>query len=123
MEQTIQFANSLPLTMAGFSVMIPYPGTKAYEDYFDVGQDVSVDYRKFMTGTGVDFVEGYTGLEGIAVSELPGIVLNAHQRFYLRPIQIIRMIRVAPFSELAGYMRGAFALLKKEFGLRFFPDK
>ena len=122
MEQTIQFAKSLPLTMAGFSVMIPYPGTKAYEDYFNVEQNASVDYRKFMTGTGVDFVEGYTGLEGIAVSELPDIVLNAHQRFYLRPIQIIRMLRVAPLSELAGYIRGAFALLWKEFHLRFLPD-
>jgi len=123
MEQTIQFAKSLPLTMAGFSVMIPYPGTKAYEDYFNIEQNASVDYRKFMTGTGVDFVEGYTGLEGIAVSELPDIVLNAHQRFYLRPMQIIRMIRVAPFSELAGYIRGAFALLWKELSLRFLPDK
>jgi len=76
-----------------------------------------------MTGTGVDFVEGYTGLEGIAFSELPGIVSNAHKRFYLRPIQIIRMIRVAPLSELLGYMRGALALLKKEFRSRFLPDK
>lgn len=123
MEQTIQFAKSLPLTMAGFSVMIPYPGTKAYEDYFNVEQNESVDYRKFMTGTGVDFVEGYTGLEGIAVSELPGIVSNAHERFYLRPIQIIRMIRVAPLPELLGYMRGALALLKKEFRSRFLPEK
>ena len=123
MEQTIQFAKSLPLTMAGFSVMIPYPGTKSYEDYFDEEQSAEVDYRKFITGTGLEFVEGYTGLEGVEVSELPGIVADAHKRFYLRPIQIIRMIRVAPFSELAGYIRGAFALLWKEFNLRFLPDK
>ena len=122
MEQTIQFATSLPLTMAGFSVMIPYPGTKAYEDYFNVEQKASVDYRKFMTGTHVDFVEGYTGLEGIPVSELPDIVSNANERFYFRPIQIIRIIRVASLSELVGYLRGAFAFVRKEFRLRLLHD-
>ena len=123
MEQTIQFAKSLPITMAGFSVMTPYPGTKAYEDYFNIERNASVDYRMFMLGTGVDFVEGYTGLEGIAVSELPGIVSNAYKRFYLRPIQIIRMIRVASLSEILGYIVGAFALLRKELHLKLFPIK
>jgi radical SAM superfamily enzyme YgiQ (UPF0313 family) len=123
MEQTIRFAKSLPITMAGFSVMIPYPGTKAYEDYFYVEQNASVDYRMFMLGTGVSFVEGYTGLEGITVSELPGIVSNAYKRFYFRPIQIIRTIHVASLSEILGYIVGAFALLRKELHLKLLPIK
>jgi len=122
-EQTIQFATSLPLTMAGFSIMIPYPGTKAYEDYYIAEQNGSVDYRKFMTGTHVDFVEGYTGLEGIAVSELPDIVSNANERFYFRLIQIIRIIRVASPHELLGYLRGVFAFIRKEFRLRILHNK
>jgi radical SAM superfamily enzyme YgiQ (UPF0313 family) len=121
MEQTIQFAISLPLTLAGFSVMIPYPGTKSYEDYFNKDKGTEVDYRKFITGTGLEFVEGYTGLEDVDVAELPGIVADAHKRFYLRPAQILRMIRVAPLPELLGYTRGAFALIKKELRRRISP--
>lgn len=122
MEQTVQFALSLPLTLAGFSVMIPYPGTKSYEDHFDEERGAEVDYRKFITGTGLEYVEEYTGLEDVEVSELPGIVADAHKRFYLRPTQIMRMIRVAPLPELIGYARGAFALLKKELRRRFNPN-
>lgn len=120
-EQTIAFACSLPLTMAGFSVLIPYPGTKVYDTHYTTSECDSIDYSKFIASTGVHYVEGYTGLSGMDVSELPSLVAKAQRRFYMRPRQILRLLGAATPSMLVGYARGFFALVSKELHLRFKP--
>ena len=119
-RQTIDFACSLPLTMAGFSILIPYPGTKCFEEHY-ADPDGELDYREFIASTGVHFAKGYTGLDGLNVDELPALVAEAQRRFYLRPRQILRMLGAATPTMLAGYMKGAAALVSKEIYLRFRP--
>lgn len=112
-EQTISFACSLPLTMAGFSVLIPYPGTKVYADYYRSSSDDADKFNDFIASTGVHFVRGYTGLEGMEVKDLPQFVAQAQRRFYMRPGQILRMLRHAGPAMLSGYAKGLGALLTK----------
>lgn len=112
-EQTICFACSLPLTMAGFSILIPYPGTKVYADYYRSDSDDTDKFNDFIASTGVHFVSAYSGLEGMEVKDLPQWVSQAQRRFYLRPAQIFRMLRNAGPAMLAGYAKGFGALLTK----------
>lgn len=120
-RQTIDFACSLPLTMAGFSVLIPYPGTKVFEDHYVCDANEAIDYREFIASTGIHYVEGYTGLKGIDVSELPALVAEAQRRFYMRPGQVFRLLRAATPAMLAGYVKGFAALVSKEIYLRLKP--
>ena len=69
-EQTIAFACSLPLTMAGFSIMIPYPGTRAFEDHYCPRAGGAIAYEDFIASTGLHFAEGYTGLRGLTVVQI-----------------------------------------------------
>jgi len=111
-HETIDFACSLPLTMAGFSILIPYPGTKVYEDYFIHG--TQINYRQFIASTGLNYVEGYTGLKNVKLDELPRLVSLAQRQFYFRPSQIMRLLRNANSSLLYGYAKGFLALISKE---------
>jgi radical SAM superfamily enzyme YgiQ (UPF0313 family) len=113
-ENTIRFACSLPLTMAGFSILIPYPGTTVFDEYFRAEPGDPIDYGAFIASSGVHYIEAYKGLNGLSASELPALLASAQKRFYMRPRQLARMIRSASFSMLLGYARGFFSLLSKE---------
>jgi anaerobic magnesium-protoporphyrin IX monomethyl ester cyclase len=117
-RQTVEFARSLPLTMAGFSVLIPYPGTMVYETHYKPDPRKPVNYDNFVGSSGLCYVPEYTGVTGLDVSELPGLVSYAQKRFYLRPRQILRMLKYANSTLLSGYARGALALVHKEILLR-----
>ena len=117
--QTIDFACSIPLTMAGFSILIPYPGTQAYEDYYDPDKDGCEDYSQFIASTGMHYVEGYTGVQRDLLELLPGLLAKAQKSFYLRPEQIMRILRVSTPSMLIGCGKGFFALVNKEICRKF----
>ncbi|MBN1342231.1 MAG: cobalamin-dependent protein [Phycisphaerae bacterium] len=114
LEQTIRFACSLPLTMAGFSVLIPYPGTQAFEDYYQEEIEGTIDYHSFIASTGIHYVRGYTGLCGLKPEDLVDLVGIAQRRFYFRPRQILRMLHHSTPSMIWGYAKAFFALLAKE---------
>jgi radical SAM superfamily enzyme YgiQ (UPF0313 family) len=117
-QQTIEFACSLPLTMAGFSILIPYPGTKVFEDYYPFDESNSLDYHAFIASTGVHYVREYTGLNGIEVEQLPAYITKAQKSFYMRPSQILRMLKESSPDMLLGYARGFAALFTKALYLR-----
>jgi anaerobic magnesium-protoporphyrin IX monomethyl ester cyclase len=118
-RQTIDFACSLPLTLAGFSVLIPYPGTVCFAQYYRQAPGRPLDYRNFIASTGIHYVREYTGLgNNLRVEELPALVSEAQQRFYLRPRQVLRLLRGVSPSKLRGYARGFAALVAKEVYIR-----
>ena len=118
-QQTIDLACSLPLTMAGFSILIPYPGTKVYDDYYIKEESGSIDYQNFISSSGIHVAKGYTGLVDMDLEELPSYIFQAQRRFYMRPRQIFRMLRQAPLGLVTGFARGASALATKELSRRF----
>jgi len=116
-RQTIEFAKSLPLTMAGFSILIPYPGTRVFAEHMQFHPEEPIDYGQFVASTGMHYVKGYTGLNGLDVSDLPALVSRAQKQFYFRPNQIIRMLSHASPSMLLGYLMGFTALMSKAYYL------
>jgi anaerobic magnesium-protoporphyrin IX monomethyl ester cyclase len=113
-EQTIGFACSLPLTMAGFSILIPYPGTQVYEDCYDQGKDATGDYSQFIASSGIHYADGYTGVAPEMLESLPALLARAQRKFYLRPSQALRILRASTPSMLMGCGKGFLALVNKE---------
>lgn len=117
-EQTIHFACSLSLTLAGFSILIPYPGTQVFEDYYHPDESKPIDYRQFIASTGIHYVKGYTGVDGVILKTLPNLISRSQKRFYLRPKQIFRILCILTPSMLWGCVKGFLALCSKEIYLK-----
>jgi len=113
-EDTIRFACALPLTIAAFFILTPYPGTEVFVYHCRYEKGKTLDYRKFISSTGLHFVKEYDGMAGVRPEELPAMVSGALRRFYLRPGQMIRIIKALTPSMAMGICRAFFALIKRE---------
>jgi anaerobic magnesium-protoporphyrin IX monomethyl ester cyclase len=85
--ETINFINSLNPDDIGCYVATPYPGTPMYEDVFKNGWLRVTDFDKYDTATPT-FETPYLSMEKIR-----DIKYKAHQKFYLRPRYVLKMIR------------------------------
>lgn len=101
--ETIRFARSLPLDMAQFSMLIPYPGSALYAELSKDGEldtgvraDGSLDasvwerYSSYLSFTGKDPVWVTPSL---SAAQLKSLQKRAQREFYLRPAQIARNVR------------------------------
>ncbi len=85
--ETINFINSLNPDDIGFYVATPYPGTPMYEQVVKNGWLRVTDFDKYDTATPT-FETPYLSMEKIRE-----IKYKAHQKFYLRPGYVIKMVR------------------------------
>jgi radical SAM superfamily enzyme YgiQ (UPF0313 family) len=85
--ETINFINSLNPDDIGFYVATPYPGTPMYEEVVKNGWLRVTDFNKYDTATPT-FETPYLSMEKIRE-----IKYKAHQKFYLRPGYVIKMMR------------------------------
>jgi magnesium-protoporphyrin IX monomethyl ester (oxidative) cyclase len=112
-QETMAFARELPLTVAIFFPLTPYPGTECWEYLPPERRPQTLDeWRRYVVGIAespVSFVPGLTPRDLLRLAN------QGHLRFYLRPQQVWRMVRtVRSLSELGGYLENGWAL-----GVRF----
>jgi anaerobic magnesium-protoporphyrin IX monomethyl ester cyclase len=85
--ETINFINSLNPDDIGCYIATPYPGTPMYDDVVKNGWLKVTDFNKYDTATPT-FETPYLTME-----RLREIKYKAHQKFYLRPGYVFKMIR------------------------------
>jgi radical SAM superfamily enzyme YgiQ (UPF0313 family) len=85
--ETINFINFLNPDDIGFYVATPYPGTPMYEQVVKNGWLRVTDFNKYDTATPT-FETPYLSMEKIRE-----IKYKAHQKFYLRPSYVFKMMR------------------------------
>jgi anaerobic magnesium-protoporphyrin IX monomethyl ester cyclase len=85
--ETINFINFLNPDDIGFYVATPYPGTPMYEQVVKNGWLRVTDFNKYDTATPI-FETPYLSMEKIRE-----IKYKAHQKFYLRPSYVFKMMR------------------------------
>ncbi len=85
--ETINFLNSLNADDIGCYVATPYPGTPMYEEVVKNGWLRVTDFNKYDTATPT-FETPYLSMEKIRE-----IKYKAHQKFYLRPGYVFKMMR------------------------------
>ncbi len=85
--ETINFINSLDPDDIGFYVATPYPGTPMYEEVVKNGWLRVTDFNRYDTATPT-FETPWLSMERIRE-----IRYKAHQKFYLRPRYVLKMLR------------------------------
>jgi anaerobic magnesium-protoporphyrin IX monomethyl ester cyclase len=85
--ETINFINSLNPDDIGCYIATPYPGTPMYEEVVEKGWLRVTDFNKYDTATPT-FETPWLTME-----KLREIKYKAHQKFYLRPSYVLKMIR------------------------------
>ena len=107
-QETVDFALSLPITGGSFSILIPMPGTKIYHEVFTDGRRLSIEEISSMT-----FASYENNLSRVSSEELHKIQKNAFLRLHLRPVVLLSMIRNMNHPEkLKLLMRRALGVLR-----------
>ena len=106
-KETIRFAIELAPTMSSFAMLVPYPGTEEFEKAKLDLRDINI-WKNFVTISGVPVISS----NGLSRKMLQAHLAKAYIYFYLRPIQLMRILKnLSSFEELKAYIRGGFALL------------
>jgi anaerobic magnesium-protoporphyrin IX monomethyl ester cyclase len=111
-EATIDFAIRLNPSIANFSLLIPFPGTEAYDFLKANGLLV----RDVEDGIASGFYGGKVYHRTVALSEdeIASYVGEAYRRFYLRPSKMLDMVTsIRSLGELKWMMETAVPVLKK----------
>jgi radical SAM superfamily enzyme YgiQ (UPF0313 family) len=108
MRDTIEFAKSLPLDVAQFSILVPFPGTEVRAIIEKEGEILEKDYSKY------DNIDGKMLFKHGEMT--PEIVEQMHKQaykeFYSRPSFILRRLwRTRSWLELKNQIKGAGAIL------------
>ena len=85
--ETINFINSLNPDDIGFYVATPYPGTPMYEQVVKNGWLRVTDFNKYDTATPT------FETPELSMDKIREIKYKAHQKFYLRPSYVFKMMR------------------------------
>jgi len=83
LEETLQYAKSLPLDTAQFFPMMVYPGTEAFEWAVKHQWLRSLDYRAWLTDDGLH--NTLVERPGLSAQDLVDFCDRARREFYLRP--------------------------------------
>lgn len=88
-QQTINFAKSLPLDIAAFSILIPFPGTKIYKDALKTGELKKISYKNYIPceARKLAFIP-----KGLSERQIIDFQKKAYKQFYFRPKIILKEI-------------------------------
>lgn len=90
--RTIEFAKSLPLDWASFTVTIGLPGTEIYRDAVESGYFCLDYWREYTKGNNPNAIP-YFIPEGLKENDLFALKRKAYLEFYLRPKIVWSMLR------------------------------
>ena len=113
---TIAFAKKLDPLWAQFTVTVPYPGTKMFDDLDSNGKISTYDWSKYNTWSG--WKEGqelpYVA-DGRSMQELVKLQKQALRQFYIRPTVILRFLKnMKSIYDLEKYLNGFYVLAKSK---------
>ncbi|MBU9888728.1 MAG: B12-binding domain-containing radical SAM protein [Candidatus Omnitrophica bacterium] len=110
--QTIRFAKRLPLDMAQFSTLVPYPGSAIYDELaakglIDTGvrPDGSLDPAVWQRYSAYSCFTEHPPIwtpPGMTARELKGLQKKALREFYFRPRQFWFQVKRMKFSDVQG---------------------
>jgi anaerobic magnesium-protoporphyrin IX monomethyl ester cyclase len=106
-EETIRFAKELKPELAFFNLLVPYPGTEIYDNLDKYGFKLCGDLRSFVA-IGPHAVVSRIGFSH---EDLQRYVSRANKEFYLRPLQLFRILKtIRTPAQFFIYLRGGMGL-------------
>lgn len=113
MDQTINYAASLNIDFAKFTVFSPFPGTKVYDDMVRDNVIEKTDRWERFTNYPSKEIEAIYVPEAVSNEDLVRMQKKAFLKFYLRPGMILRHILSIRTLGLRDILDGVLTLLKK----------
>ncbi len=107
-KDTIQFAKELKPTLAFFNQLVPYPGTEIFNLYYKHTLDNLDNFSNFVAiGP-----KAAVGSSHLGETYPQKSLFMANINFYLRPIQLIRIVKkIESWRELRIHLKAAYGLL------------
>ncbi|MFH1369584.1 MAG: radical SAM protein [Elusimicrobiota bacterium] len=110
-DEIIRFALKLNLDHAEFSVFIPFPGTRIYEDGLKSGFFKKDYWSEYAKNPDPNFQIAWE--EKVPAKRMYEIHSQAHKRFYLRPrIVLNELRRISSIGEFIRILKGALIILR-----------
>ena len=113
---TIAFAKKLDPLWAQFTITVPYPGTKMFDDLDSTGLIRTYDWTKYNTWSG--WKEGQVlpfVAQGRNMQELVALQKQALRQFYMRPKVVFRFLKnMKSIHDLMKYLTGFYVLAKSK---------
>jgi anaerobic magnesium-protoporphyrin IX monomethyl ester cyclase len=109
LDQTLQYAKSLPLDYAHFNKFVPYPGTALYRQLISRGRSIS-----FNRGAAITDHSNFVYVpDCFNHREYEETLNQAHRGFYLRPRYIRRRLAsISTLPEFLGQVKGFLSIVR-----------
>ena len=109
-KKTIALARELNPVIASFNIMTPFPGTEEYERYLPLDPVGMRNWDNFIPKGITPLIEP----DGLSRRDLQKFLVEAYLRFYLRPQQLLRILRnITSWEEFKVYLRGGLGLFRR----------
>lgn len=106
LESTIAYAAKLRLDLAQFYCAVPFPGSRLYEQALKEQWINPPDFSNFNQNTPL---LNLTGLPAEVVSRYRAL---AYRRFYTRPANVVRALRLVNWLDIGGLFRSMAAFVR-----------
>jgi len=114
-QQTIDFAKSLDIHYAQFSIMVPYPGTPLFKELKEQGEILPMhenDFKRYNQSVGLTDLEPVYVPKGRDAFELKKMQRQAYKQFYLRPRMLLLHFPHIKLFKIIGLIKSLLAVLK-----------
>jgi radical SAM superfamily enzyme YgiQ (UPF0313 family) len=110
--ETIEFAKRLKSVMAGFNMLIPFPGTHIFRKYFSDYDSPETNWDNWCSvGDDIPYEPRQTTLSR---SDILRLTSYAYRKYYLSPEQIYRIVSFASNMRiLYSYVKGGIGLARQ----------
>lgn len=110
MQDTIDFAKSLPLDQASFYITTIYPGTQLYQMSLESGEGRKLSWDKYSCVNPDDLTYIPKGLTPELLKEYQA---KAYRTFYMRPGYVLqKLLEIRSFEQVVWNIKGFAAMLK-----------
>jgi radical SAM superfamily enzyme YgiQ (UPF0313 family) len=118
MEQTISFAHRVDSTLAFFNMLVPYPGTKDFNDFFaDVPLD-TINWSDFVAVGEACVLKKSL----VPARDIERMIAGANRKYYFRLSKLFSLVStITTMYEFTNYLKGGLSLFKQI--VRWFAKK
>jgi len=113
-QRTIDYAKSLDLHYAQFSIMVPYPGTPLYKSLKKQGEIPAIeenDYVRYNQSVGLTGLDPIYVPKGWTPAELKAVQKRAYTQFYLRPRMVLFHLPHLKLSKIISMMKSFWSVV------------